>query len=260
MSGMGRHTTTLITAMGILACSAMASAQNTTFTNSVHIVAGQPAMRVTLATGSAERFYDVKVQAGRSYCAEATGSETEVNATDPALAVYRQDKATTVGSDTGGQEPRGQVAARVCFIAEATETVYIKLSPETAAFENREYAVRFVETTLWANWFFVGGDYSSYVLLRNTTSSPVAVRIVLRGDTGAQTGQTTDVVIAANGIYYQDARQLLGCPNPTVCSTIAGSVEVAHAASPQAIIGSQTTLSSTTGLSFDTIFFQRKPW
>jgi hypothetical protein len=44
------------------------------------------------------------------------------------------------------------------------------------------------------------------------------------------------------------------------CVAAAGSVEVAHDGSPEAIVGSQTTLSSITGLSFDTILFQRKTW
>src|SRR5687768_15916586 len=44
-----------------LAFSATAAAQNTSFATAVHVVAGQPASRVTLATGSAERFYDAEV-------------------------------------------------------------------------------------------------------------------------------------------------------------------------------------------------------
>jgi hypothetical protein len=37
-------------------------------------------------------------------------------------------------------------------------------------------------------------------------------------------------------------------------------VQVAHNASPEAIVGSQTTLTTSSGLSFDTILFQRRPW
>jgi hypothetical protein len=244
----------------ILTPPVVASAQNTTFGTSVHMLAGQPPVRVTLATGSADRYYDAVVVTGRSYCAEATASETELNSTDPALAVFRADQTTPLGTDTGLQEPKGQVAARVCFVAPASETIYIKLSPASAAFENREYAMRFVETTLWANWFFVGGTYSSYTLLRNTTSTSVSSTIVWRADTGAQVGTPANVVIPANGVYYVDARTILSCPYPTVCPALAGSVEVAHTGSPEAIVGSQTTLSGTTGLSFDTIMFQRRAW
>ena len=40
----------------------------------------------------------------------------------------------------------------------------------------------------------------------------------------------------------------------------AGSVEVSHDGEPQALIGSQTTLSVPAGLSFDTVMFERKRW
>ena len=233
--------------------------QNTTFGGAVPIVAGQPAVRVTLATGSADRFYDADVASGRSYCAEATASDTEANSVDPALTVYRADQSTTLGSESGGQEPKGQVASRICFIAPATETIFIKLSPESAAFENREYSMRFVETTLWANWFFVGGGYSSFTILRNTTNGAVSVRIVWRADSGAAVA-TANVTVPPNGTFYRDAREAMGCNVPAVCTTLAGSVEVVHTGSPEAIVGSQTTLSGQTGLSFDTIFFQRKSW
>jgi hypothetical protein len=39
-----------------------------------------------------------------------------------------------------------------------------------------------------------------------------------------------------------------------------GSVQVAHDGSPQAIVGSTTTLSGTTGVGFDAPFMQRQPW
>lgn len=153
----------------------LAAAQNTTPATAVQIVAGQPAVRVTPSTVSDERYYSAGVVSGRSYCAEATASEAETNAADPSLTVFHENGIDTIGSNTGANEPRGQVADRVCFKATATETVYIQLSPTNASVENREYAMRFVETTLWANWFFVGGGYSSFTLIRNTTNAPIDV-------------------------------------------------------------------------------------
>ena len=44
---------------------------------------------------------------------------------------------------------------------------------------------RFVETTLWANWYFVGVDYSSYTLLRNTTNTALTVDIRWVDSSGA---------------------------------------------------------------------------
>jgi hypothetical protein len=235
-------------------------AQNTSFATSVHLLVGQSPVRVTLATGSADRFYDAPVVANRSYCAEATASETEVGDADPVLALYRADTTTPLGQESGHLEPKGATASRVCFIAPATETIFVKLSPETPAFENREYSLRLVETTLWTDWFFVGGDYSSYTLLRNTTSGPVSVDIRWRSVAGGQAGALLGQLIVPNGVFFVDARTAMSCPFPAACPAVAGSVEVAHAASPEAIVGSQTTLSVGTGLSFDAIFFQRRPW
>ena len=45
---------------------------------------------------------------------------------------------------------------------------------------------------------------------------------------------------------------------PVRVVTSAGSVEIAHTGEPQALLGSQTTLSVLTGLSFDTVLFQRQ--
>ena len=237
-----------------------AAAQNTTFGTAVHVLVGQLPVRVTLPTGSADRFYDAPVVANRSYCAEAAASETELNAADPALVVFRADQTTSLGPDIGGLEPKSQTAARVCFIAPATETVFMKLSPASASFENREYSLRFVETTLWGNWFFVGGDYSSFSLLRNTTNAAVTVDFRWFKDDGTNVANRLVQTIAANGVLFINARDAMTCAVPMVCPATAGSVQVAHSGSPEAIVGSQTTLSGSTGLSFDTIFFQRRRW
>ena len=249
-----------LTALAALVPS-VAAAQNTTPGTAVHLLVGQSPMVVNLATGSATRFYDAPVVSERSYCAEATASESEVNPTDPVLTVYRSDATTVIGTnDNTTLEPKGQTAARVCFVAPASNaSVFIKIEP-VAGFENRNYALRFVETTLWSNWFFVGGDYSSFTLLRNTTNLAVTIDVRWKNAAGTVVGSALAQVIPANGIIALEARSPLGCALPTPCTTLNGSVEVAHAASPEAVVGSQTTLSAGTGLSFDTIFFQRKAW
>lgn len=239
-------------------------AQNTTSVTSVHLLVGQPPMVVTLPTATPDRYYDATVVAGRSYCAEATGAETEVNQTDPVLALLHTDGTTALAGvvDTGNREPAGQTAARMCFIAGTTETVYIKISPFNSSFANLAYAVRFVETTLWANWYFVAGDYSSFALVRNTTNAAVTATFAWRDTNGAQvTGSPVTRTVPADGIVFINVREVLGCvgtPCPSAQSI--GSVEVAHNGSPEAIVGSATTLAVTTGLSFDTIFFQRRAW
>lgn len=241
-----------------------AMAQNTSFATAVHMLVGQAAVRGTLnSAGTTTRYYDAPVVANRSYCAEATASETETNAADPTLSVVRADQATSLGTDIGSTtEPKAGINARICFVAPATETAYIVLGQNDASGQNREYTLRFVETTLWTNWWFTGGDYSSFTLLRNTTNQPVGLLLTWKAASGANVAAPFTTTIPANGVLIYDARspQILNCVQPAVCATSSGSVEVAHAGSPEAIVGSQTTLSGGTGLSFDTIFFQRKAW
>ena len=136
-----------------------------------------------------------------------------------------------------------------------------RATPANASFENREYTLRFVETTLWTNWFFTGGDYSSFTLLRNTTNLPVVANLRWKAASGADVGTPVlSLSIPANGVVIYDARSIMSCPAPTACAAASGSVEVAHSGSPEAIVGSQTTLSGSTSLSFDTLFFQRRAW
>jgi hypothetical protein len=235
-----------------------ASAQNTSFGTSVHMLVGQTPVVVALDT---DHFYDAPVVHNRSYCAEATGAEDETQATRPLVFVYRNDMTTQLGVDTGiSVEPKGAAASRVCFIAPNDETIFIKVSPFDGTVTNHKHTMRFVETTLWANWYFVAQAYSSFTLLRNTTNTAMTVDIRWIDSSGAQVVALTGQNIAANGVLFIDARAAMGCAYPTACPSIAGSVQVAHSGSPEAIIGSQTTLSGATGLSFDTLFFQRRSW
>jgi hypothetical protein len=235
-----------------------AHAQNTSFGTSVHLLVGQTPMRVTLTSGAtATRYYDAPVVLNRSYCAEATASDTEVNATDPTLTIFHDapGNAAYAGlTDTGNAEPKGGTAARVCFIATATENVFLQLTPASAAFENREYTLRFVETTAFTNWFFVGGGYSSFTLIRNTTDAPINYSLFWRNAAGTILDSVTGS-IPGNGIIAIDART-----RPNVLAALSGSAELAHNGSPEAVVGSQTTLSGGTGLSFDTLYFQRRAW
>lgn len=249
------HRSVLLVAFTLLLASAV-HAQNTSFATSVHLLVGQTPMRATLTTGAtATRYYDAPVVKDRSYCAEATASETEVGDAHPTLAIFDHLQAAYPGvTDSGNAEPKGGTAARMCFIATATEQVFIRLTPFAAAFENREYTVRFVETTAYTNWFFVGGTYSSYTLIRNTTNTAINYSLFWRNAAGAVVGTNTGS-IPGNGIIAIDARSM-----PAVVAAVSGSAELAHTGSPEGVVGSQTTLAGATGLSFDTLFFQRRAW
>jgi hypothetical protein len=251
----------LYTSVLVLSCSAPAIAQNGSFATAANVLVGQTPARVVLTAASPTRYYLTMAVQGRSYCVEASGAEGEANYTDPILTVFAADQTTVLGTDNDTQaEPRGLSAARVCFIASTSGNFFIELKPNTTGpiATDAEYTMRVVETTLWANWFFVGGDYSSFTLVRNTTNSTISATLSWRGAGGA-VAATRTLPVPANGMLVLNARDVLSC-GAGVCTPGSGSVDIAHTGSPEALVGSQTTLSAMTGLSFDTVFFQRRPW
>jgi len=181
-----------------------------------------------------------EVVEGRSYCAAVAPDRMEMNRASPSLVVFRGYPSTVLamasGSDMGA-----------CFVAPATETVLFKAKQsDTSA---RTYRVTVLETTLWANWFYNGASYASYTLLRNTSTNTIRGRITWRDDTGGNRA-FLPITLPPGGIAFR-------VPNFT--GILLGSVEVAHDGPPQGLVGSQTTLSPVTGLSFDTLLMSRKP-
>jgi hypothetical protein len=197
--------------------------------------------RFTLADNTASNLSMLEAVAGRSYCAEVAPAPGETSAASPAIAILRADNSTTVTTGT----------TRACFAAPATETMFVGVTQAEAT--ARTHALHLRESTLWANWFFASGGYSSFTLLRNTTTAPVNATITWRSTTGAQLGSPVSVAIPAGGVVIYDALTYAGAGT-------AGSVEVGHDGEVEAIVGSQTTLAPTTGLSFDTIAFRRVSW
>jgi hypothetical protein len=95
----------------------------------------------------------------------------------------------------------------------------------------------------------------TFTLIRNTSSSALAGVVVTWRDLAGIVGGTTTVTVPTNGTVILNARNFV---DPGLFSN--GSVEIAHTGSPQQLTASTTTLSGTTGLSFDAPFTQRQPW
>src|SRR5580765_3528287 len=172
-----------------------------------------------------------------------TASEFELKDTAPVLVVYREDQTSAVFNlDQSSGEPRSIAAARKCFIAPGTERFYFKLSPRTPAFENREYAMRIVETTLLANWFFVGDDYSSYTLIRNTTNTRIENLIVTWRDAAGGAIYSEGRALGANGMWAVNARTI----QPSVRDARTGVIEISHSGPPDSIVGFLLTITATT--------------
>ena len=210
--------------------------------------------------GELEQWASTQAVAGRSYCAAAVADRTAVSSQPYGAGIslqfvaFRGDGTTVLSSDTGVG------FGGACFVAPATETLFFKVKQTDAV--TRQYQLRTVETTLWANWFFVAGDYSSFTLLRNTGAAAdfgqINATITWRDASGAVATAGTlpnpfNVIIKPGGTVFANARDHVDASTVT-----AGSVEVAYDNVPQGLVGSQTTLSGTTGLSFDTLMMSRQ--
>jgi hypothetical protein len=213
-------------------------------------------VKVDNATGVLS-WYLAAVVPGRSYCAEIGATESPLIAEQHPfvnLSVFRADAVTIVAGDTiTVDEPKAVTFARTCWIQPAVGGffAFLKLEPADGT---SFVTLRLVETTLYCPWFFVSGDYNAFSLIRNTTAQTQTATVVWRGLNGSVAGTTT-FPISPNGTAIVNARDFV---NPALFSN--GSVEIAHEGSPQALVGSTTTLSGTTGLGFDAKFEQRKPW
>jgi hypothetical protein len=110
-----------------------------------------------------------------------------------------------------------------------------------------------IETTLFSPWYFVSpsSGYDGFIEIRNNTTASQTVTVYVYRDTGTLAGSTS-VTIAANGNTLVAASTL----NPGG----SGSVGISHTAMPGGISANITTLSATTGLSFDSPFTPREQW
>ena len=203
----------------------------------------------------AHKWYLYVARAGRSYCVEAGADiSTDANAkdSDPAVTIWASDGTTQLGySGDTSVEPVSSWGSRACFRAQQSGDFYVQVSTQSTG--TYTYRMRVVETTLWASWFFIGGDYNSFVLLRNTTGTTVNYTITWRNPNSTVIG-TTSGGVGAHAALGINARTFIS--NPAV--NFNGTVEIAHDGSPQALVGQVTSLSATTGLGYDSMFFQRQ--
>ena len=194
-----------------------------------------------------ERSYCVEVGSG----ADASGVMTP-NYAEAEVWIYASDGTTLIASNMY-REPYTHRGARACFEANFTGSLYVKVTDRNSG--TFTYRMRMVETTLWASWFFIGGDYNSFVLLRNTTNDAVTYTIRWRNPAGTVIGTTSGTVNGRNALGINARSHII---NPAI--NFNGTVEIVHDGSPQALVGQVTSLSASTGLGYDATLFQRQPW
>jgi sugar lactone lactonase YvrE len=197
--------------------------------------------RVTfnLANASAAQWISAALVGGRSYCLQMMPAPTATTSGTPTIAFFPPNSSSPDDQVTGA-------TPRLCGGSDEDFAISLRITQSDSS--SRSYRFQLVETTLFTNWFFTGGDYSSFTLLRNTTDQTINGGVLWYSDAGAFAGGQ-DFQIAPGGVVFFDAR--------TNANVTTGSVQIQHDGPPQGLVGSQTTLSATTGLSFDTIFVDR---
>ena len=249
-----------VTALVASLAPAVVSAQNTTSGNAFSLAVGGSPVEAVVAPGT-DRWYTTRVQPGRSYCAETQGgvefdASVTAGAIDTSVTVYQADAATVVvaNDDVVGAEPGGNKLSRACFrsILPADAIIYVKVSSNAGTFNTR---MRFVETTRYSDWFFLGGDYNAFTLIRNTTNVSLGYTISWRDLTGALAGSLSGTLLPNGGAAINARGNLSLLP-----ATVSGTVTISHDGPESAVVASTTVLSSTTGLSFDAPFETRRPW
>lgn len=255
---MARWTPRLISSVLVGLLPLAAWGDNTGPFSSHSIMVGGTPSEASLSDASPERWYVTNVTAGRSYCAETQGGvafDTSPTASviDTVLTVLEGDLQTVAGTNNNvhGNEPGAYTLSRVCFIADGTYVVFIKVTrfSDGTAFNVR---LRMVETTLWCPWFFVGGDFNAFTLLRNTTNTPVNAVVTWRYASGAVMA-TTNAAIPPNGAFTPNVKTFAP-------GAVNGSVEISHDGSPDALMGVTISISGSQGVSFETPCGQRRPW
>ena len=234
-------------------------ANNVTAGGAYALMIGGTPSEAFLDDASPERWYRTGVVAGRSYCVETQGGvHFDTSATafsiDTIVTVFKIDAVTViVGDDDAADEPQGSRVSRACFTAAVSEAVLVRV---IRFFTGDTFAirVRMVETTLFSNWFFVGGDYSAWTLLRNTTNGSFTYTVNWRNSVGTIVGSSSGTIGGDDSVAI-DARSIAGA-----LAAGSGTVDVAHNGSPDAIAASTTVLSGSTGLSFDAPFIKRQSW
>ncbi|HEY2945634.1 MAG TPA: hypothetical protein VGN09_24590 [Vicinamibacteria bacterium] len=264
-------------------------AQNNTAATASTYMMNQGWINVNMgAAPNTQRWYAYGVVAGRSYCAEGiaekTPTATGVGSYDGETSVFRADGTTLIGrvddsvaepGNSGTGAPGNGVPfnpGRVCYIAPATETNFIRVGNLNFGATVRSYQWRVIETTQFCPWFFSGSGFEAFILIKNTTNRDVRATVTLRDAAGTVLG-TQAGTAPANGSF--NLQVSAAPPTGFGLTAASGSVEIVYGptvapgpsftnllsvGAPGSLIANVTTLSFVSGVSFDTPAAPRQDW
>lgn len=237
---------------------ATAFADNTTCANGDFLFMGIG--RGQSITNGTSRYYKVRVVQGRSYSVYSWSPFTDVSEGGANINhVLWSDSACSTAAgvvSSSAKEPTVDVTGHFgdndTIIPTFTGTMYIEVQNNAGTSQTIYTAIQ--ETTIFSSWWFVGGDYGAYVTIKNATTSSISYTLTAYANNGAVCA-TLNGVLSGNGNTFANIRDLGTC-----LGSGSGSAQVAFQGPPGAVIGNITTLSGTTGLSFDAPMTPRMPW
>jgi hypothetical protein len=248
---------TLATAL-LAVTTPLAAATNDDFTTAQNFVAGQSPVDVSLDGTTPTRYYVFRAVQGRSYCAETIPGASETAAVVTTEIDVYHEVTTSITSNTDAlQEPFSGLNAggfglsRACWIAQVSEQTFVSVGSFGDTFTVR---LRVVETTLYSNFYYAAGGYTSFTFLRNTTSTAASYTINWRSGTGSIPANSS-----VSGTLQPNSSAVISPPSGAVGSGI-GSVEIAHNSSPDAIVATTAILAPAAGISFTAPFEKRQAW
>jgi hypothetical protein len=240
----------------------VASAQNTTFgTAATLAVSGKGKNQFYNNAGNLNTFYVWFTAAGKSYCVETEGADFERTYIDTVLTVYRADQTTVIGSsdDVDSPEFTNYAGSRVCYIATATESNYAKVVPFSATATPQYYNIRVVENTLYSPWFFSGGGFEAFILIKNASVVARQAVVTLYDPAGAVIATSASLSVPANGSrnFQVSAAAPAGFG---ISAVVNGGVRISSTAPLGSLVANVTSLSFGQGVSFDTPATPRPDW
>ena len=232
--------------------------QGNIYPGSARAVALNAMSRDMMNTVRTETWYRIRLFANRSYqiSAFATNEDGATGLSPIVVEVFSNPttmaSATALSPDTEGLP--GDLAGlsrSISFRPASTGAYLIRvLGAPSVAEMSMNVVVR--ETTLFSPWFAASPTYNAYYEIHNTTNQPVLVTLQALGSSGTLVGIAYEFTIPARATVFKRAVEDL-----QVTLGAVGGTMLTHAGAFGAIVANTTTVSDSTGLSFDAPFTPR---
>jgi hypothetical protein len=205
-------------------------------------------------SGLATRSYRYQLVGGRSYAAWCWVPRTDGGGN---CQLFWRDAGGTIVGSTANTEPVPPGGDNDALIPASNGTYYIEVRNPSGQPAAIRLAV--AETTLFSPWFYraASSGYDGYVEIRNDTATAIAMTVTAFGAAGGVAGTPLTTTLPASAVLLVVVGATPAAGGLGVADDSYGSVQIAHAAMPGAVVANTTTLSAVTGLSFDAPFSSR---